>query len=305
MKQFLLLIAMFCISFGTFAQEAVQFCVRGDKPLYFDLYRPDNPRPDKACVVYLFGGGFMEGSRDALESKKACKALADKGFIVAAIDYRLGLEGIRFDTVRLLKLYKHFEHAINIAVEDCSAACAYLYDHADEIGIDRDKIVLTGSSAGAVTVLQTDYCRCNSLPPTAELPVRFVPAAVIPYSGAVFCDNRDLRYRKPPAPTFFFHGTKDRIVNYKRMRSSPDMSMFGTKILAEYYEKHHFNFWVMRVEGLGHEVSCYLPITINEFCAFVDAVFAGRVMRYDLTVTATDMQPTFWSSMGIFDLYVR
>lgn len=299
---FLLLI---CASLGLQAQETIPFCVRGEQTLCFDLYRPAQPRPDKACVVYLFGGGFMEGSRDALESKKACKALADRGFVVAAIDYRLGLQGVKFDTIRLLQLYKHFEHAICIAVEDCCAACAYLYEHAGELNIDRDKIILTGSSAGAVTVLQTDYCRCNSLLPAAELPVRFVPAAIVSYAGAIFCDNRDLRYRKPPSPTFFLHGTKDRIVNYKRMRSSPDMSMFGTKKLAQYYKEHHFNYWVMRVEGLGHEVSCYLPITVNEFCAFVDAVLSGRVMRYDFSVTATDMQPTFWSAMGIFDLYIR
>ena len=69
-----------------------------------------------------------------------------------------------------------------MAVEDCSAAVVYLIE---KEGVDADKVILAGSSAGAIMALQTDYMPSNGSWYTALLPDTLRFAGVIAYSGAV------------------------------------------------------------------------------------------------------------------------
>ena len=297
----IVLVMFFCL--GLCAQQTYTFLNRDTLEMKLDVYQPQRPRADKACALYVFGGGFFSGHRNDEYAKRCCQLLADRGFVAVAIDYRLFLK--QAHKVPLLRMYTNFDTAIRWAVEDCSAAIAYLCGHAAELNIDPTRIVLTGSSAGAITVLQTDFCRANSQPEAAALPPEFKPAAVIPYAGAVFCRNRDLRYATPPAPTCFFHGTCDRIVNYKRFRGSLHTSLFGASTLARHFDRNDYNYWMMRFQDRGHEIAIALPPTIDEFCAFVDAVFSGRVMQYDATCTDAAVPTCKWTHMSIFDLYLK
>lgn len=287
------------------AQQTYRYALRGDKELKLDFYVPQQPRADRACVVYMFGGGFFSGARNDTASKVACAALAERGFYVASLDYRLGLRDVDFDTVHLLRAYRIFERAIRMSVEDCSEAVAYLCCHARELGIDTARIILTGSSAGAIAVLQTDFCRANAMPEAAKLPQGFVPAAVIPYAGAIFVDHRKLEYATPPAPTCFFHGTTDRVVNYDRFRSSLHSSLNGANKVEKVFRKNGYSHWILRFEERGHEVASYLPYTLEEFAAFADAALRGRVMLYDAKCTDQALQRTKWSKMSLFDLYLK
>lgn len=293
------------VVFSTYAsgQQTYAYALRGNDTLKLDIYQPANPRGDGACVVYVFGGGFVVGARNDSASTVACKLLASKGFVVAAIDYRLYLR--HAPQVPLLKAYTLFDTAIRQAVEDCSEAIAYLCTHANQLHIDTSRIILTGSSAGAITVLQTDYSRCNSLPVAAALPDGFRPAAVIPYAGGIFCRNGRLHYAVPPAPTAMFHGTCDRIVSYKRFRGSLAYALHGAADVVKEFKKKGYSHWILRYEGIGHEVASALPATIDEFCAFVDASLRGRHMAYDATCTDSNLRQTRWTHMTLFDIYRR
>lgn len=285
------------------AQQTFTFLTRDTVNLKLDVYQPVHPRPDHACVVYVFGGGFFSGERNNEYSVQCCKLLADRGFVAVAIDYRLYLK--HAPQLPLLKMHQNFDTAIRQAVEDCSAAIAYLCSHAEQLNIDPSRIILTGSSAGAITVLQTDYCRANTLPPAAALPNGFRPAAVIPYAGAILCNNNALHYATPPAPTCFFHGTCDRIVNYHRFRASLSSSLFGADKVAKVFDNEGYSHWIMRFQDRGHEIAIALPPTIDEFCAFVDATLSGRVMHYDATCTDAAVPTSSWTHMTLFDLYLH
>ncbi len=303
MKKVILLIVTLLLAFIGSAQQTYTFATRDTMELKMDVYQPQHPRADHACVLYVFGGGFMSGNRDDDFSRKCCQLLAEKGFVAVAIDYRLYLK--HAPKVPLLKMYTLFDTAIRYAVEDCSDAIAFLWDHAGELKIDPTKMVLTGCSAGAITVLQTDYSRVNHLPAASHLPAGFVPVAVIPYSGGIMCQNNKLKYASQPAPTCMFHGTSDKIVNYRRFRGSLGTSLFGTHSLAKVFAKNKYNYWVLRFEKRGHEIAIALPPTIDEFCAFVDAALSGRVMQYDATCTDTAIRRTEWSNYSLFDLYLK
>lgn len=301
-----ILATLFLFALSGWCQDITyHYATHGGHDLYLDIYQPEHPRADSACVMYVFGGGFFEGARNEKGSVKCCQTLVDQGFTVVSIDYRLGLRDVQFDTVHLLKAYRIFDRAITIAVEDCSAAIRFLCQHADELNINPQRIVLTGSSAGAITVLQTDYCRANQLTPAADIPQGFMPAAVIPYAGAIFCGNRDLKYATTPAPTCFFHGVDDRIVNYNRFRSSLHNSLFGANKVEKVFDKKGYNHAIFRYEDRGHDVAAYLPTTIHEFCAFVDIALSSTPMAIDATCSKAPLPPYPWGKQSIFQLYMK
>lgn len=289
----------------TVVPQTFEYVRRGDRAMLLDVYLPLAPRPDSACVVYMYGGGFVEGSRCDEWSRNYCQMMAARGFVVVAFDYRLHLREVSFDTVTLFQTQGVFRDAINMAAADCAAALAFVYSHAAGWGVASNRIVLTGCSAGAIGVLQLDYCRVNNLPPAVELPEGFVPAAIVSYAGAVYADGGKPKYAGRPAPTFFLHGTKDRIVNYKKFPPVLRSGLYGSNTLQKVFAKNNYSHWIYRFEGIGHEVAILHPATIPEFIAFVDKCLAGREMFYDATVRDTSVVPTKWSELGVFDLYKK
>ena len=47
--------------FGIRAQQTFTYAQRDTMPLMMDVYQPISPRQDHACVLYMFGGGFLSG----------------------------------------------------------------------------------------------------------------------------------------------------------------------------------------------------------------------------------------------------
>jgi acetyl esterase/lipase len=99
-----------------------------------DLWKAkaDQPTP---LVVFIHGGGFRGGSKEAL-SPALLKGLLDQGISVVAINYRLSPE-VAFPA--------HYM--------DCARAIQFARSKAKEWNINPQKIGATGGSAGAGTSL--------------------------------------------------------------------------------------------------------------------------------------------------------
>ncbi len=301
-----LLLLVSTLSSTAQTKETYAFVER-DSTLYLDVHRPAVARADKAAVLSVFGGGFVVGKRDDKYQSRLADSLTQRGFTVINIDYRLGLK----DSVmvakysRLMVLDKLFQYCIDIATEDCAAAVKWVVEHADEIDIDPTKIALTGSSAGAITVLQLDFCRANGWPQASALPEGWKPAAVIPYAGGVMCKPADLNYETDPAPTLLMHGTKDKIVAYNELGIPFHPKLFGSKAIDRKMKSLDIPHWFIRFEGIGHEVASWFPGSVDLFCAFVDQCLSGRVSSLDATMTDEALQPTEWTKMNVFQLYKK
>lgn len=279
--------------------------VERDTFLCLDVYKPVIPRADKAAVLMAFGGGFFSGERNNDQMKRWASALIEHGFTVISIDYRLGFKdsALVASHSRLLKLPDLFMNCIDIAVQDCAAAVAWVCSNAGMLDIDPSKLILTGSSAGAITILQLDYYRANSMSGASVLPAGWKPAAVIPYSGGVMCRDSKLKYASDPAPTMLLHGTKDRIVTYKSLGLPFGRKMHGGKKMDKALNRHDIPHWFIRFDGIGHEVADWLPGSVDLFCTFVDLTLAGRITTLDATMTDSDLKPTAWAQMNMFQLY--
>ena len=278
--------------------------VERDSALYLDVHRPEVQRPDRACVIALFGGGFVVGERDDELQTNIARVLTARGYTVVSPDYRLGLkDSVKVKSYKGLSGFQQlFQWCIDIATEDCAAAVAWVVAHAGELNINPERIVLTGCSAGAITVAQLDYCRANSLPQASVLPAGWKPAAVVPYAGGVMCKGKP-RYKTPPAPTMLMHGTKDKIVAYKKFPPVLNYALWGSNTLFDRMKKQGYPVWIVRYEGIGHEVASFLPGSVDLFCGFVEQVFTGRVTTLDATARDAKLVPTKWTKMNLFDIY--
>ena len=172
-------------------KETFVYAVRDADTLRLDRYAllsPDSRA--KPCLMFLFGGGFMTGTRDNRRFRPFFDYYARKGFVVVSIDYRLGMKRAR--QAGLLD-EEHFTQALDMtlsmATEDLYDATAYICRHMPDV--DPSRIVTCGSSAGAITVLMGEYWLCNGHPLTAgKFTQNFSYAGVIAFAGAV-CDTQD------------------------------------------------------------------------------------------------------------------
>lgn len=305
-RHFLIAIILLLCGISLTAQEKTTYpFVERDSTLYLDVYRPTVQRADKAVVMTVFGGGFIIGTRDDKLQRKTAELLVERGFTVISIDYRLGLkdQAMVEKYQGLTKLDKLFQYCIDIATEDCAEAIAWVCAHAEELDIDPSKLVLEGCSAGAITVLQLDYCRCNGLTPAAALPEGWKPAAVVPYSGGVMCRKSELKYATEPAPTLLMHGTKDKIVAYNSFGLPFHSKLFGANKVSKAMDRQGIPHWIIRFEGIGHEVATWLPGSVDLFCGFVDQAISGRVTHLDATMTDSELQPSEWIDMSVLEMY--
>ncbi len=262
-------------------KETRVFAEKDGLSLKMDIYRAaDAGQKQQPCLVFVFGGGFKEGSRDWEFYTAYYNYFALRGFAVVALDYRLGMKdagtpGV-FDT-------KPLRNAIQLAVDDLYSTTAYLLENADELNIDPSKIIISGSSAGAITVLQADYQLRNAHASAAVLPEGFEYAGVISFSGGVFSTKGVPSYQTEPAPTLFFHGSADKLVPYNKTRFFK-LGMFGSASLAKKFKKKRYPYMFYSMRDVGHEVAEY-PMTdfLAEIKMFIDDfIMEGKRLMIDI-----------------------
>jgi acetyl esterase/lipase len=129
----------------------------GSRPLQLDLYLPAKtvPRPATGfpLVVYIHGGGWFTGdthiSRPFVDFPGVLASVAARGYVVAAIQYRLSGEA-KFPA----------------QAHDVKTAIRWLRMHAREYGIDPARAVTWGASAGGqLATLAAATCHVAALDP--------------------------------------------------------------------------------------------------------------------------------------------
>lgn len=131
-----------------------------------DFYRAKGVKGPAPLVVFVHGGGWKRGSKDSAASRHAPAHYNGLGYNYAAIDYRLVPQA-----------------TVEQQGADVAAALRALLDRADELGIDRRRVALTGHSAGAhlVALVGTDERYLNAAGLSfADL------AGVMPNDGAAY-----------------------------------------------------------------------------------------------------------------------
>ena len=113
---------------------------RGDDYLTLNIWAPDTSATTLPVMVFIHGGGFVVGSKDAPVQNGA--TFARDGVICVAINYRLGIDGfLPIDGV-----------PTNLGLRDMVAALQWVQDNIDAAGGDPGNVTVFGESAGAMAI---------------------------------------------------------------------------------------------------------------------------------------------------------
>jgi acetyl esterase/lipase len=102
----------------------------GNMDLKLNVYRPAPETSKRTAIIHLHGGGFRGGNKEAVE--RTAEHLVQRGYVCISSQYRIA------DQAKW-----------PAQIQDAKAAIRWTRANAANLGIDPDKIVIAGYSAGA------------------------------------------------------------------------------------------------------------------------------------------------------------
>jgi para-nitrobenzyl esterase len=126
--------------------------------LLLDVYQPTGDTSNsRALIVMAHGGSFIGGSKTGTDVVPLCNDLAKLGYVVASIEYRVGMNNFPFPGPDS----SDATEAVMRAVQDGRAAVRYFKKNVAVGGntykIDVNNIYFAGVSAGGFIALQLAY----------------------------------------------------------------------------------------------------------------------------------------------------
>jgi acetyl esterase/lipase len=117
----------------TLPDEKITFKNIGDVNLQLHVFKPEGLRSDdeRPAIVFFFGGGWVGGSPSQFYPH--CRYLASRGMVAISAEYR----------VKSRHKTTPYE-----CVKDGKSAIRWVRTHAEELGVDPNRIAAGGGSAG-------------------------------------------------------------------------------------------------------------------------------------------------------------
>lgn len=219
-------------------------------------WKPDQKRP---VIVFFFGGGWTNGKLTQFEPQS--KHLSQRGMVAICADYRVK---------------SRHQVTPESCVEDAKSAIRWVRQNRNRLGIDPNKVVGAGGSAGGHLAACTGIC--DGLDSKQEdLTISSKPNVLVLFNPVLnfnlpkllerINDKSDLaeaisptrNLKKDSPPTLLFYGTKDQLL--KQGEEFLDRS----KIIG-----HHAEIYL--AEGVGHSFfnkSPWLEKTIDRMDEFL------------------------------------
>jgi acetyl esterase/lipase len=200
-------------------------------------------------IIWLHGGGFKFGSKNAKGIQLWSEEFAKRGYVCAALNYRLSKKNPLFNFTEL-------KRSCYDAVQSVAEAIAFFKQNRERYHIDTTRIILAGNSAGGMVALQSVYSSQSELaaiaqmPGSATLPNVHNPsniAAVINFWGGLF---KIEWLENARVPVFSAYGTRDKIVPY----NAKDTSLYGSVAIHEKADRLHIPNALKVYEGYSHEL---------------------------------------------------
>lgn len=191
--------------------------------LKFNIALPEGSAKNRPCIVAIHGGAWRAGSREDLNN--LIKGFAKEGFVTATISYRFCPA-----------------HRFPAQVEDCADAVRFLRAHADEYGIDPNRIGAIGFSAGAHLAMMLGVLDCvDGMNMCGSTPTDTAKVqAVVAYFGPTLLSASDIPEQSKPLVAEFVgpdpDGYEDRMnkaspITYVTPGDAPILMFQGTKDL--------------------------------------------------------------------------
>jgi acetyl esterase/lipase len=204
-----------------------------------EVYFPENHKPgvNAPCFVFFHGGGWTNGDLD--QGRPICEYLASRGMVALTANYSM----LPKDEQKNLPAG---ESKKRICVMDGKTVVRWVKQHANELGIDPGKIVVSGASAGGhIGVLQMMDEEFNNPADSTEIHtdaqafVLLCPAFTVPERDQAPDVNVFQWVEKKFPPTLFIVGDTD---SWKK----------ASDVLVEKLAEKKNDFEVWMGPGVGH-----------------------------------------------------
>lgn len=231
-----------------------------ERPLRMDRIAPnDVPGGNLPCVLLVHGGGFDGGSRDDEDLLRFADGLATEGYVCFSMDYRLLGEPpfapLGFNLLPLISNKNILEDligytaAIHASFVDVKVALRHLRANAEFYGIDPNRIVVMGESAGAFGAIAAAVTEDEDFAGDAGFSVPAInnpgtsatPQAVITFwgNGRLVLDEFDAN----DPPFLIAHGTVD---------EEPFASYVNSPLIYDTCVANDIPAVFYPLDGLGH-----------------------------------------------------
>lgn len=252
-----------------------EFVAPGDDTL---KYRP--------FVLMVHEGAFLFG--DLSNEMGKARGLAQRGYAAASINYRLGFNGAS-EQLPCGGNGPESVRAVYRAVQDTYAAIHYFVDRAEEFGIDTRQIMLSGSSAGAITITALVYMNeadfealapgitkaLGRLDPKADDSPFRVRALLTQMGYGIF--RSEYINASNAMPTVFFQRIGDNILPYYggTFLSCPTYpGMVGAKVAADQLRKFKIPFELNYENLEGHHLNYPEEYVVSRYAGFMKRLWS-------------------------------
>lgn len=199
--------------------EILDYKTTPQTTLKLHVFKPENheKKDKRPVVVFFFGGGWIGGS--PRQFYQQARFFSERGIVAISAEYRV--------------FRKHKTTPFD-CVRDAKSAIRWVRAHADELGIDPERVIASGGSAGGHLAACTGVIEGNE-EVEEELKISSVPNAMLLFNPVI--DTTEKGYglkkvgkerkteispcnhvRKGIAPTLIFHGTADKTVPFENVQ---------------------------------------------------------------------------------------
>ncbi|MFC1910107.1 alpha/beta hydrolase fold domain-containing protein [Chloroflexota bacterium] len=204
-------------------ERDVVYGIAGDNVLLMDIYYPLPIEANRAAVLYIHGGGWYSGDKASDIGRAFIPTLVSRGYLVAAINYRLAP---RF--------------CFPAQIGDARNALHFLVAEAGEYGIDPQRIGVWGDSAGGhlASLLGTIDGNTGREPNVRAVINMYGPSDLTAYyqndnsphiehvfgvtdaDSEVIIQASPITHASPSSPPFLLiHGEDDTVVSYEQSQA--------------------------------------------------------------------------------------
>ena len=238
---------------STASESPVYKKINDTVDMHLNIYYPEKHKKQDPTpvIIYFFGGAFLHGSPAQYEQH--CQYFASRGIVAISADYRV--------------ISRNKGNALN-CIYDAKSAIRYVREHAEDLNIDPNKIVVGGGSAGGFLALQLAMNDSKWQDPSDNAATSCVPNAMVllnPVVNSMEHDFRIVKFKDNEAdsnslshasevnplttiktgmpPAVVFHGTADKISSYEFVAQyCADYEKAGNTITLNTYEKMKHGF---------------------------------------------------------------
>lgn len=289
-----------------------------------DIYEPAGDFvTDRPLLIMAHGGFFLGGDNDGVDVIQLCQDLAKMGYVVASITYRLGIDSF-FD------LEGAMVRAVWRGYHDGKAAVRFFRKTVEEEnnpwGIDSDRIIFGGVSAGAFIGLHLAYLDEESEIPNEVNQGQFgLDGGLEGESGSPAYESTVMGVfnicgalkttdylSEGDEPLVSVHGTLDETVPYGSgviaLSGIPIASVDGSGTIAEVTAELGIEHCLTTLEGMGHVPHLTSPDAYNATLSTIAGVMSSWLCvsydplcgTYDLAAGVSEMNGGASESMRVY-----